>query len=249
MNIVLLIAGVHDPKWPISPALAMGDAAVSDTLIMSPFDEAALEMALRIRGALPDTRISVRVAGGKAAQKISRAAAAFGLSDIAAFAVERSWDQASLASALVPLCQGADIVLIGREFGDLDDGLVPPLLSNILGSAYFGRAQAIDLTHGVTFLRELGDENQAFTPSGPALVSVTNDRRTRLRKPLMKNVMMARQAEIGELVTVARPQAGLTCQGFTPAGNPRGQIACQLIAGPSTDQAAALASLLWDARA
>lgn len=249
MNILVLIAGVQDPKWPISPTLAMDDGAVADRLIMSPFDEAALEMALRIRDAVPEARIAVRVAGGTAAQKIARAAAAFGMSDIATVAVEHVWDQAALASAMVPLCHAADIILVGREFGDLDDGLVPPLLANLLRAAYFGRAQAIDLSHGVTFLRELGEESQAFTPSGPALVSVTNDRRTRLRKPLMKNVMMARQAQIGETRAVVATRAELAYAGYAPADASRSRTQCTILAGSTQAQASALADLLWEARA
>ena len=52
MNIVVLIGGVHDPKWPI----ALGDEGsaipAAENQVLSPFDEAALEVALRIRDAI-----------------------------------------------------------------------------------------------------------------------------------------------------------------------------------------------------
>lgn len=136
MNIVVLLAGVHDPKWPITQEAALSE--LDDKRIMSPFDEAALELALRIRDADSSTHIAARVAGGKGAMGIARSVLALKIRDVAIFSIERPWDQAAVARALVPLCKGADLVLIGREFGDFDDGLVPSTLAGLLGIAFFG---------------------------------------------------------------------------------------------------------------
>lgn len=247
MKIVVLVAGVHDPKWPVTPDAVL--AGASDHRIMSPFDEAALEMALRVRDAQPATSIAVRVAGGEASAKIARAVAALRISDLAAFSCQHPWDQAAMARALAPLCQGADMVLIGREFGDFDDGLVPAMLAGIVGWPFFGRAQTIDAGAGVQLMREAGSHVESLTLSGPLVASVTNDRRTRLRKPLMKNVMEARQAEIGMLPAEVPPSPGLSLAGLLPCVNSRAGTDCAMLDGPPHVQAQALADILWEGRA
>lgn len=251
MKIVVLLAGVHDPKWPIAPGDVLDDAAGStgEHRIMSPFDEAALEMALRLRDADPSTTIAARILGGSAATRIARAVAALNVPDVATFSAECAWDQAALARSLVPFCGGADLVLIGREFGDCDDGLIPPLLAELLGVPFFGRAQALETQGGAVFIRETANETESTRLGGRLLVSATNDRRTRLRKPLMKNVMMARQATIAELGPHGGPSSMLALAGVMPRASGRDRTDCAMLPGTLSDQARALASLLLEARA
>lgn len=250
MNIVVLIAGVHDPKWPITPESALSDApdTIGEHRIMSPFDEAALELALRLRDGNPATTITVRVAGGAGAQKIARTVAALNIADVATLTIDRPWDQAATAAALVPWAAGGDLVLIGREFGDFDDGLVPALLAGMLDVPFFGRAQTVAVQDGATLMREVSACVETLRITGPLLASVTNDRRTRLRKPLMKNVMLARQAVIGEGIATGHPTAALTLDQLTQRTAGRGRTDCALVDGPLEQQAATLAGLLWEAR-
>lgn len=247
MNIVVLIAGVHDPKWPITPDGALSDAG--EHRIMSPFDEAALEMALRVRDADPAVRIAVRIAGGAAAQKIARTVAALNVADVATLALDRPWDQAATAGALAPWAAEADLILIGREFGDFDDGLVPALLAGMLDVPFFGRAQTVATQGNIALMREAGACIETLPLPPRLLASVTNDRRTRLRKPLMKNVMLARQAVIGEGIAAGHPTGTLALDRLEPRTASRGQTQCQRLPGPVEQQAQALAQLLWEARA
>lgn len=247
MNIVVLIAGVHDPKWPITPDSALCDAG--EHRIMSPFDEAALEMALRLRDANPAVQIAVRVAGGEAAQRIARTVAALNITEVATLAIDRAWDQSATAGALAPWAAEADLILIGREFGDFDDGLVPALLAAVLDVPFFGRAQTVATQGGVTLMREAGSHIETLPLPPRLLASVTNDRRTRLRKPLMKNVMQARQAVIGESVATGRPTTALALDRLDQRTAGRGATQCERLSGPVEQQAQALANLLWEARA
>lgn len=247
MKIVVLVAGVHDPKWPISPEAAVNDAA--EHRIMSPFDEAALEMALRVRDADPATSIVVRISGGEAASKIARAVLALNISDVSTCAIDRPWDQSAMARALTPLCAGADLVLLGREFGDFDDGLVPATLAGLLGVPFFGRAQTIATAGGVSLMRESGSDAERVIVADQLVASVTNDRRTRLRKPLMKNVMQARQAEFGQIDGANKPSAGISIEQVRPASGTRSGVSCTMLTGPVEQQAQALADLLLEARA
>ncbi len=250
MNIVVLIAGVHDPKWPITPDGALSDApgTIGEHRIMSPFDEAALEMALRVRDGNPAVQIAVRIAGGAAAQKIARTVAALNVADVATLAIDRPWDQSATAEALAPWAAEADLILIGREFGDFDDGLVPALLAALLGVPFFGRAQTVAMQGGAVLMREAGACIETLPLPPRLLASVTNDRRTRLRKPLMKNVMQARQAVIGESIAVGCPTPALALDRLDPRTAGRGQTQCERLSGSVEQQAKALAALLWEAR-
>lgn len=248
MKVLVLIAGVHDPKWPI--ANGPNDVPmVGEHQILSPFDEAALEMALRIRDANPETIITARVAGGPAAIKIARAVAALHIADVATVTIDQPWDQSMVARALALLCDEFDLVLMGREFGDYDDGFVPPLLAGLLDLPFFGRAQTVDAGPPLRIAREANASVEALTLSGPSLVSVTNDRRTRLRKPLMKNVMMARTAAIGDIGSHHIAPGAVTLQAIAPRAAGRSQTECRMLEGDLAQQAQALAVLLWEARA
>lgn len=245
MKIVVLIAGVHDPKWPITSVGGQLPKADVDRQIMSPFDEAALETALRVRDANPEAMLHIFVSS----PKIARAVAAFNLADVSTVEFDRPWDQTGVASKLAQLCDGADLILIGREFGDFDDGLIPPMLAAKLGVGFFGRAQVIEAKNGLRVMREAGGFEERHTVSGPLVVSVTNDRRTRLRKPLMKNVMMARQATIGSVAVSPVLASCLQLLGASERTSSRAATTCEMIQGTSEQQTQALVSLLLAARA
>lgn len=251
MNIVVLIAGVHDPKWPIQFAAGGAFVPPREYQVFSPFDEAALEIALRLRlrDGQAGSRITAYVAGGPEGEKIARAVAALGIPQVSTLALDEPWDQAATVRVLAPLCAGADLVLIGREFGDYDDGLVPALLAGALRVPLFARVQTVEVSGDVRLMREAEASTETLTLSAPVVASVTNDRRTRLRKPLMKNVMQARQAAIGEVLTQAAPTPGLALGAVRPRSAGRGQTDCTRIAGEPAEQAQALAALLWEARA
>lgn len=249
MNITVPIAGVHDPKWPIAEAGSQFRHPSSDNQIMSPFDEAALEMALRIRDHNSEALVNVHVAGGLAGGKIARSVAAFNPAAISTFSLASPWDQFSVAEALATICSSTDLVLIGREFGDFDDGFVPSVLAAKLGVAFFGRAQSVEAKSDISMVRDVGYFEERCTVSDRMVVSVTNDRRTRLRKPLMKNVMLARQTAIAD---VACPPSASSAVKFVRAtlGNAtRAATTCNLIGGTHEQQAEALVSLFSGVRA
>ena len=249
MNITVLIAGVHDPKWPIALGSGTLPEVDADRQIMSPFDEAALEIALRIRDANPAVSIRAFVAGGDAGAKIARAVAAFNPEEVSTVEIETPWDQSAVTGTLAQLCTDADLILIGREFGDYDDGLVPPMLAAKLGAGYFARAQVVEAKDGLRLMRETGSCEERHTVSGRLVTSVTNDRRTRLRKPLMKNVMLARQAEIGAAEATSSTLSGLQFVRAIGRTSSRATTACSMIEGTLEHQAQTLATMLLAASA
>lgn len=250
MNILVLIAGVLDPKWPVVTDGTTLPARTADRVVMSPFDEAALEIALTIRDADPTgTKIRAVVAGGSEADKLARGVVALGVTDTSCLPLEAIWDQAAVARALADVASDAGLILIGREFGDCDDGLVPAILAGLLGRPFFARAQAVTTESAVRLMRETGVEEEWLSIDTPVVASVTNDRRSRLRKPLMKNVMLARQAKIGLLPPAGRATPALQLANVGVRTASRRAVQCRIIDGSPFDQAQALAALLLEAQA
>lgn len=245
MNVLVLIAGVLDPKWPVAPAGNGLPPQPDDRVVLSPFDEAALEIALKIRDTEPATTLRAVVTGS---DKLARAVAALSIAEVATLRLSVPWDQGAVAAELAQLCDGAEVVLIGREFGDLDDGLVPPMLAGLLDMPFFGRVQAVEKADPLRLLREAGDMAESLPLTVPMVASVTNDRRSRLRKPLMKNVMMARQAKIDTVAVEPAESGALILAGVRERSGARTATQCRMIEGSPPEQASALAALLLGAR-
>jgi electron transfer flavoprotein beta subunit len=241
MKIAVLIAGVVDPKWPLTLDGEGRPVIAADRLVMSPFDESALELALRLRDADPgNVSITATVAGGAKAEKLARAIIAYNVADSGCVDIpfEAGCDVLYVARALADILPNdADLVLLGREFGDCDNGVLPPLLASRLGRPFFGRAQSVEArADGPRFMRETQTYEQWVRLSAPMVVSVTNDRRSRLRKPLLKNVIMARQARIVVRTSQAVP-TGVALRNIAPIANSRTPVDGPKLLGATTEHA------------
>jgi electron transfer flavoprotein beta subunit len=201
MRVLLIAAGIFDPKWPLPPFAA--DALpprAEDKLALSPFEEAALELALRMRDADREHVTISAVLCGAVTEKLARAIGSYNIADVARLDIDetRSWDVQCVVDALASFLRAGadfDLILLGREVGDCDDGLFAPLLAARLRRPFFGLAQDVECMGGaLTFIRERNNCEERFALDRPVIVSVTNDRRNRLRRPLMKNMQAAKRA-------------------------------------------------------
>jgi electron transfer flavoprotein beta subunit len=254
MEVAVLISGVADPKWPLprDPSLGALLAHAAQCATLSPFDEAALELALSLRAADPSVRLTCLVAGD---ESLARRVA--GWRPDALHRIEMAdvpcWDAGlvaqALAHALAELAGTARLVLAGREFGDFDDGSVPtavaalaglPLLPLVLG---IGREGA-----GLVARRQAAGGLEHVWPAGRLLATVTNDPGNRLRHPLMKNVLLARKLPIPSWRAAAPQDAGrLRLEGVQAATAPQSGGTCTWLQGSDDQKAEALARVLAEA--
>jgi len=220
---------------------------------LSPFDEAALESALKLRDADPSVRISALVAAASAQDPLLKHVASFRLDQVSAFDSTRwpAWNSAALAAALAARVQALaappDLVLLGREFGDLDDGSLPPTLAHALtwtfSSLVLNLAAAAD--GGVLLLRQQGAVQEHRQLALPLLAAVTNHARNRLRHPLLKNVMAARKMDFAlSALQEAAEAPALRLTGAAPATVAERSSACRMLGGGAAAQARELATLL-----
>ncbi len=257
MNVVVLLAGIADPKFPL-PALRLGPDGVvvgDDNLprVLSPFDEAALELALQLRDADPAVKITAFLLGGPQTEQLLRVVAAFRLDRL--FGVDyrpaHRWDVSQLARALKDALDATgsrpELLLIGREFGDCDDGALPPYLAEAWGWRFAGLAQEVARQDGdLMFRRGRGDVDEWLTLPAPAVASATNDKSNRLRYPLLKNVMAAKHATftvISPLEAAAPPRLSPSAVKLSVPSR-RERSGCRMLAGPVESQVAELAGFL-----
>jgi electron transfer flavoprotein beta subunit len=256
MNIAVLLAGIADPKRPL-PRPPAGDwRNIVDSsefaFSLSPFDEAALEIGLKLRTAQAGSTLTVLVTDGAASEALMRTVAAFRpdhLVGIARPANER-WQPAPLArrvtDAIAELINVPDVMLVGREHGDADDGAIAPFLAESLGWAYAALALNVRVCDGgVLCTRAANDGEETVSVPFPALVSISNDKGNRLRHPLLKNVMLAKQQKfsVKDTKPISTPRVTLT-QAAPPPATHAGDIPCLMLQGTLSEQASAMADYL-----
>ncbi len=189
MNIVVCVKEVLDPDAVDNYALAgkLEVEADGKTLVrksiprlMNAYDEQAIECALRLRDAGADCKIHV-VSLGADPTKILQHAVAMGADEVAMIPIDTAsvdgHATASLLAAFVKSIGGADLVLCGRQASDVDQGVVPGLVAEILGMPVVTVAREVKLIEGsglrVTRVTNEGDE--VVEVGCPAVVTISNE--------------------------------------------------------------------------
>lgn len=251
MDVAVLISGVTDPRYSLPGDLSGGSLQlhVDSHSTLSPFDEAALGLCLSLRDADPEVRITALVASGEALARTVLGWRPDVLHRLDLGAIAR-WDNdlmaRTLSVALRELAPQAALVLVGREFGDYDDGSVPASLAQLAGSPYIALALRLQRAQGTwSALRQATNGLERVQLPSPALLSVTNDPGNRLRHPLLKNVMMAKKAAVPVWQAAACSDTPKLClQAMVTAAEPARHSACEWLAGSPEEKARALAKVL-----
>lgn len=253
MNILVLIAGIADPKWPLPASLDAASLVAQRQAypLLSPFDEAALELALKLRDADAGVHITALLSTPTLDDPLLRTVASLRVDTVRALpACQTPWDAQASAAVLAQAVRALDtlpeLVLIGREFGDADDGSVPALLAEHLGWAFVAQGLAVTAVDGAWRVRRTqGALQVSVDRAGPLVVSVSNEARNRLRHPLLKNVMAAKKMRFDWQAFEVLPGAGaVTLLAVTAAEAPIRAAQCHMLAGDVQAQAEALADLL-----
>lgn len=257
MHVAILIAGIADPKRPLEkPATGQWTDILQTPTTpfkLSPFDEAALETALKLRDRDPGVRLTALVTDASADMALLRAVASYRLDRVAGLRVPgaQRGNPAFLARHLPAVlgddsAASVDLILAGREHGDLDDGMTAAYLAQSWDRPFVSQALHVRAQADGTLRAERAGSNRSelieLTP--PALISISNDKDNRLRHPLMKNVMLARQQkfEIADPPDDKADAPIITCE--LPAAHEKAHAPCRFLHGSAEEQADALAACL-----
>ena len=229
-------------------------------LVMSPFDEQAIEAALRIRESAGEAKITALTLGPDGARNVLKHALAMGADEAVLVNDEALGDPGREATAYalsraIASLGAVDLVLTGRQAADTDAGIVGCGIGELLGLPVVTFARAIDVNGATARVeRVLADGVETLEVDLPALVTVSNEIGA-ARTPSLRETMRAARkpfavrtgSDVGvDVETLARfssraPRERL----FVPAKESR----CELIEGADeTAQALALARRLREAR-
>lgn len=208
MHLVVCVKQVLDPEisprdFAIDPQ-AKRPVAGKAPLVISTFDEIAVEIALKLREAAGGGTVTALTLGPPSADEVLRRAMA--MQADAAVRIDASGFEeadsvitaAALAAAIRRLDAPADLVLCGREAADTDAGQVGLMLAELLGLPVV--ANAILAEPGpdgaLRVRRESEDGVEVVLVRPPALLTATNADVNVPRIPKVKDVMAAHRKPI-----------------------------------------------------
>ncbi|MBM3732074.1 MAG: electron transfer flavoprotein subunit beta/FixA family protein [Acidimicrobiia bacterium] len=260
MHVVVCVKQVWDPEFP-SVSFKI-DEEVGEVIpvpglsqVVSPYDEQAVEAALRLRDAGAKLKITILCYGPSSAEHTIRGVLALGADEgilVADEAAEWS-DGASTATILAAAIRkigNCDLVLTGRQAADTDAGVVGCGLAAILDLPAITLAKEIQISdRKIRIVRVLADHHETVEAPLPALVTVTHEL-GKSRYASLKETMRARRKPMACWTVTELGLAGSA----TPAARvvrkklfiPRRDQSCEFISGATTqDLAAKLAQRLY----
>ena len=228
--------------------------------VMSPFDEQAVEAALRIREVHPAAKITVMSLGPERARNVLKHGLAMGaeegvlLTDTA-FTDSDGYTTALTLAAAIKKIGNVDLVLTGRQAADWDSGVVGAGVGELLGVPVISCAKEVRIEDGVVRVeRVLDDGTEIIEVPLPAVVTVSNEFGAP-RTPSLRETMRAARKPVAAW---SASDLGLAADAVGAAGArrvvermfiPVKQNRCELVAGSSPEeQAAGLALRLREAK-
>lgn len=201
MNIVVCIKRVPDTEARIRIAqdgTSIDPAGVK--FVMSPFDEFALETALRIREAGSGGEVVVLTVGEPAAAEQLRAGLAMGADRAILLRGAPTMDGLATARAIAAAVRdaGADLVLTGMKAVDDDQQQVGPMLAELLDLPCVTVVAQLEVADGVLIAhREIEGGVQVVEATLPAVVTITKGE-FEPRYPSLKGIMAAKRKPLEE---------------------------------------------------
>jgi len=185
MNTIVCIKQILDPEIP--PAKFRLDAESKRVIppegippVINPYDEQAVELALRLKEK-HGGKITVVTVGSAAVASMVKHALAIGADEGVILADEAFEGSDSFATAYIltkamQKIGDYELVLCGRQAADWDEGLVGSIIAENLGLPLVTLAEAVDVADGELRVKRVTlDGYQVFAVPTPAVVTVSNE--------------------------------------------------------------------------
>jgi len=251
MRIVVCVKIVTDPEAPVSAFKV--DTAANKILpmkgvppVLNPFDENALEAALKIKDANKGTTITVLSMGKNLPRPVVRKSLATGADDLVVLEDESFEDldsptSANLMAAALKTIGPFDLILCGREAADTDSGQVGSGIAEILGLPSITLAGKVEVNGAVLKVQRVLSEGYEVIESPlPALVTVSSEAGT-LRTAALAGIMGAQKKPMKVLsakdlgIDVAKSHKVTLNRLYQPVRETR----CEIVGGTSPEEAGA----------
>lgn len=254
MHMIVCVKQVLDPEAP--PASFKVDPATNRVIpppgvppVISPFDEQAVEAALRIKDK-HGGKITVLSLGNKLVRDVVKKPLAMGADELVlledeAFEGGDSWSTAySLAMAIKKIGE-FDLIFCGRQAADWDAGQVGSGIAEFLGIPSVTIAKKVELINGkVRVERVVTDGYEVVEAPLPCLITVSNELGEPRYAPL-KGIMAAakKQPIIWKPQDIGLDPSQVGAQGrrvkLLRLFQPVKEAKCEIIEGESPQEAAA----------
>lgn len=254
MNIIVCVKEIPDPEIP--PSKFRLDEQAKHVIppegippVMSPYDEQAVELALRLKDD-QGGKITLLTVGPNSVSRMVKHGLAMGadegfiLSD-QAFEGSDSFALAYILSKAIQKVGDFDLVLCGREAADWGEGVVGLVLAEILSLPLVTLAESIEASGDKLHVKRVTLSGyQVFAVPSPAVVTVSNEV-GRPRLPSGWGIISASQKSIPVWsaedieVDVSRLGAGAARKKLIKLSVPERKRTCEIIQGETASEAAA----------
>jgi electron transfer flavoprotein beta subunit len=201
MHIIVCVKQIPNPETPahlfkVDEAAKHVIPAPGVPLVMSPFDEQAIEAALRIRDVMGEVKITVISLGPDSARDILKHGLSLGADEAVllsdpAFEGSDSYTTALALAAAIKKVGEYDLILTGRQAADWDAGVVGLGIAELLEVPAITFAKDVKVQkRAVRVERVLQDGVETVEAPLPALVTISNEL-GEPRSPSLRQVMRA----------------------------------------------------------
>ena len=244
MKILVALKQVPDTETKIKVAADGRSLDPADVKwITGPYDEFALEEAIRIKEGKGAEVVALSV-GGDSAKEVLRNALALGADSAVLLKGDGQGDALAVAQMIAAYAKdkGFDLILCGNKGIGGDNAAMGPMLAELMGLAQANVIVKLELGEG-TFRaeREIEGGSEMVEGSLPAVITAQKG----LNEPRyasLKGIMAAKKKTIEELEAATAPAVAVVSALALPAERPAGR----LLAGDPAAQAQALIQALKD---
>jgi len=252
MNIIVCVKEIPDPEIPPSKFKLDEESRLiippeGIPPVMSPYDEQAVELALRLKDD-QGGKITLLTVGPESVSRIIKHGLAMGadegiILEDKAFEGSDSFSLATILSKAIQKVGNFDLILCGREAADWGEGLVGSILAEILSLPLVTLAESIEVSGGKVHIKRvtLGGY-QVFAVPTPAVVTVS-DEAGRPRLPSGWGIISASQKSIPVCsaedieADVSRLGAGVARRKLLKLFVPEKKRKCEIIQGKTASEA------------
>lgn len=253
MNIIVCVKEIVDPETPAESFTldSVNNALVTSRTtaeVINPFDEQAVEAALRIKDAL-GAKVTAISLGKMLDRVVIRKPVFMGADELIlledeALADGDSWSTAYALAAAIRRIGLYDLILCGRQAADSNAGQVGIGIAEFLGLPHVSVARKIDILDGKARVERVTcDGYETVEVILPALITVSNEL-GQARYPAVKNIRIANkiQPAVWKPADIGIDPALLGKQGrrqkIIKVFQPVREGTCEIIEGETVQEAA-----------
>jgi electron transfer flavoprotein beta subunit len=205
MNILVCISHVPETttKIQFDPT---GAALVRSgvTFVIGPFDEYALSRALEFKEKLGGGKVIALCVGGADVEPTIRKALAIGADEGVRIDTPAARDPYTIAKQIASYAEGKgfDLIMMGKESIEHNDGAVPAMVAEMLGLPFVPYVKGMEAAGGKAHVhREVDGGSEAIEVTLPAVISATKGI-AEWRIPNMRGIMASRTKPLAVVAAV-----------------------------------------------